>query len=174
MAVSAELSAIDFTDLGNFANGFPHELFAIHRRVAPVFWHEPTEHTPDGEGFWPVASYAETFEVRTATRSAMLGGQRIVPGQKVLVWEGSANRDGKVFDRPDEFDISRKPNPHLGFGHGVHFCLGAHLARLELRVLFEELLARFDDVRVVAPVEWTRSNRHTGIRHLVVELRGAS
>ena len=71
----------------------------------------------------------------------------------------------------DEFDVSRKPNPHLGFGQGVHYCLGANLARLELRVLFEELLSRFGGVQVVRPVEWTRSNRHTGIRHLVVELR---
>jgi cytochrome P450 len=75
-----------------------------------------------------------------------------------------------VFDRADEFDIARKPNPHLGFGQGVHYCLGANLARLELRVLFEELLTRFATVRVVQPPEWTRSNRHTGIRHLVVEL----
>jgi len=88
----------------------------------------------------------------------------------VQVWEGSANRDATVFDRADEFDIARKPNPHLGFGQGVHYCLGANLARLELRVLFEELLSRFSGVRLVQPVEWTRSNRHTGIRHLVVEL----
>jgi cytochrome P450 len=110
---------------------------------------------------------------RTATCAVTLGGQSIVAGQKVLVWEGSANRDTKVFDRPDEFDITRKPNPHLGFGQGLHYCLGANLARLELRVLFEELLPRFQNVRVVAPVEWARSNRHTGIRHLVVELRNA-
>ena len=406
-----DLAAIDVTDLDNFADGFPHDLFDIHRREAPVFWHEPTEHTPDGEGFWSVATYAETLEVlrdpatfssvtggarpyggtllqdlaiagqvlnmmddprhgqirrlvssgltprmltrveddlrlrarglldgispgvpfdfvvdvaaelpmqmicillgvpecerhwlfeaiepsfdfggsrkaaitrlsieetgsrmynygqeliaskraepsddmlsvvanatvddpdasslsdaelylffnllfsagaettrnavaggllalaehpdqlsalrsdlallptaieemvrwtspspskrRTATRSASLGGQQIENGQKVLVWEGSASRDPLVFDHPDTFDIARKPNPHLGFGQGVHYCLGANLARLELRVLFEELLDRFEEVRVVRPVEWTRSNRHTGIRHLVVEL----
>ena len=94
----------------------------------------------------------------------------IEAGQKVQVWEGSANRDADVFDRADDFDIARKPNPHLGFGQGVHYCLGANLARLELRVLYEELLSRFGEVRVVRPVEWTRSNRHTGIRHLVVEL----
>lgn len=86
MRLAGALSAIDFTDLDNFADGFPHHLFAIHRREAPVFWHEPTEHTPDGVGFWSVA----------------------------------------------------------GFG----------------------------DIAVVAPVEWARSNRHTGIRHLVVELCG--
>jgi len=108
---------------------------------------------------------------RTATRPVTLGGVSIDAGQKVQVWEGSANRDACVFDRADEFDIARKPNPHLGFGQGVHYCLGANLARLELRVLFEELLTRFGAVRVVRDVEWTRSNRHTGIRHLVVELR---
>ncbi|MGA8328825.1 MAG: cytochrome P450, partial [Mycobacterium sp.] len=106
---------------------------------------------------------------RTATRDVMLGGQSISAGQKVQIWEGSANRDADVFDRADEFVVNRKPNPHLGFGQGVHYCLGANLARLELRVLFEELLSRFHTVQVVSDVEWTRSNRHTGIRHLVVE-----
>ncbi|MCV7171801.1 cytochrome P450 [Mycobacterium manitobense] len=401
------LADIDLTDLDNFADGFPHHLFAVHRREAPVYWHEPTEHTPDGEGFWSVATHAETLAVlrdpavyssvtggdrpyggtllqdlavagqvlnmmddprhaqirrlvssgltprmirlveddlrararglldavvsgrpfdfvvdvaaelpmqmicillgvpeserhwlfeaiepqfdfgrartaevgqltaedagtrmytygmeliaakraeptddmlsvvanaaldeglsdlelylffsllfsagaettrnavaggllalaehpaqlaalradpsllpsaveemvrwtspspskrRTATRAVELGGCAIEAGQKVQVWEGSANRDDAAFTDPDTFDITRKPNPHLGFGYGVHYCLGANLARLELRVLFEELLRRFAGVRVAEPVEWTRSNRHTGIRHLVVEL----
>jgi cytochrome P450 len=410
MTLAGALSQVDFTDLDNFANGFPHELFAVHRREAPVYWHSPTEHTPDGEGFWSVASYAETLAVlkdpvtfssvtgggrpfggtllqdlsiagqvlnmmddprhtqirrlvssgltprmisaveddlrartrrlldavvpgepfdfvmdvaaelpmqmicillgvpeserhwlfeaiepqfdfggsrkaalsqlsaeeagsrmytygleliaskraqptddmlsvvasaaladdvpamsdlelylffsllfsagaettrnavaggllalashpeqlrelredldtlptaveemvrwtspspskrRTATRDVTVGGASIAAGQKVQIWEGSANRDASVFDDADEFDIVRKPNPHLGFGQGVHYCLGANLARLELRVLFEELLSRFGTVQVVRDVEWTRSNRHTGIRHLVVEL----
>jgi len=418
VTLAGALSGIDFTDLDNFANGFPHELFAVHRREAPVYWHEPTDNTPDGEGFWSVATHAETLEVlrdpvtyssvtggkrsfggtllqdlaiagqvlnmmddprhsqirrlvssgltprmirlveddlraracrlldavapgepfdfvvdiaaelpmqmicillgvpeserhwlfeaiepqfdfggsrkaslsqlsvqeagsrmyaygqeliaskraeptddmlsvvanatvddpnrdaasalsdlelylffsllfsagaettrnavaggllaladhpgqfqalradldmlptaveemvrwaspspskrRTATRDVTLGGQSIDAGQKVQIWEGSANRDSCVFDRADEFDIARKPNPHLGFGQGVHYCLGANLARLELRVLFEELLLRFATARVVEPVEWTRSNRHTGIRHLVVAMRGDS
>jgi cytochrome P450 len=415
VTLAGALSGIDFTDLDNFANGFPHELFAVHRREASVYWHEPTDNTPDGEGFWSVATYAETLAVlkdpvtfssvtggrrpfggtllqdlaisgqvlnmmddprhsqirrlvssgltprmiglveddlrararrlldavvpgepfdflvdiaaelpmqmicillgvpeserhwlfeaiepqfdfggsrkaslsqlsveeagtrmyayshqliaskrakptddmlsvvanarldgpnerdaalalsdlelylffsllfsagaettrnavaggllaladhpeqlrslrsdfamlptaveemvrwtspspskrRTATRDVMLGGQSIQAGQKVQIWEGSANRDASVFESADEFDIARKPNPHLGFGQGVHYCLGANLARLELRVLFEELLRRFSAVRVGRPVEWARSNRHTGIRHLVVEL----
>ncbi len=411
MTLAGALSGIDFTELDNVANGFPHELFAVHRREAPVYWHEPTDNTPDAEGFWSVATYAETLAVlkdpatyssvtggrrpfggtllqdlaiagqvlnmmddprhsqvrrlvssgltprmirrveddlrararrlldavvpgepfdflveiaaelpmqmicillgvpeserhwlfeaiepqfdfggsrkaslsqlsveeagsrmyaygqeliaskraeptddmlsvvanatvdelkgpaptdlevylffsllfsagaettrnavaggllalaehpeqlhllrtdldllltaveemvrwtspspskrRTATCDVTLGGQSIGAGQKVQIWEGSANRDANVFDRADEFDITRKPNPHLGFGQGVHYCLGANLARLELRVLFEELLSRFSVVRVVRPVEWARSNRHTGIRHLVVEL----
>jgi cytochrome P450 len=415
VTLAGALSGIDFTDLDNFANGFPHELFAVHRREAPVYWHEPTDNTPDGEGFWSVSTYAETLAVlkdpvtfssvtggerpfggtllqdlaiagqvlnmmddprhsqirrlvssgltprmiglveddlrararrlldavvpgepfdflvdiaaelpmqmicillgvpeserhwlfqaiepqfdfggsrkaslsqlsvsdqtaeagsrmyaygreliaskrekptddmlsvvanatvddaqapalsdielylffsllfsagaettrnavaggllaladhpeqlralrsdfavlptaveemvrwtspspskrRTATRDVTLGGQSIQAGQKVQIWEASANRDAGVFDRSDEFDIARKPNPHLGFGQGVHYCLGANLARLELRVLFEELLTHFSAVRVARPVEWTRSNRHTGIRHLIVEL----
>jgi cytochrome P450 len=415
VTLAGAVSRIDFTDLDNFANGFPHDLFAVHRREAPVYWHEPTDNTPDGEGFWSVATYAETLAVlkdpvtfssvtggerpfggtllqdlsiagqvlnmmddprhsqirrlvssaltprmirrveddlrgrarrlldavvpgepfdflvdiaaelpmqmicillgvpeserhwlfeaiepqfdfggsrkaalsqlsvserdtaagsrmyaygqeliaskranptddmlsvvanatvddadapalsdlelylffsllfsagaettrnavaggllalaenpaqllalrrdlgmlptaveemvrwtspspskrRTATRDVTLGGQPVQAAQKVQVWEGSANRDSDVFERADEFDIARKPNPHLGFGQCVHYCLGANLARLELRVLFEELLTRFSGVRVVRPVEWTRSNRHTGIRHLVVEV----
>jgi cytochrome P450 len=108
---------------------------------------------------------------RTATRTVELGGRRIEPGHKVQIWEGSANRDESAFPDAATFDVTRKPNPHLGFGQGVHYCLGANLARLELRVLFEELLDRFTTVRLVEPAEWTRSNRHTGIRHLVVEVR---
>ena len=408
-SVAGGVAEIDFTDLDNFANGFPHALFAVHRREAPVYWHEPTANTPDGEGFWSVATHAETLAVfrdpityssvtggsrpfggtllqdlsiagqvlnmmddprhshirrlvssgltprmiarveddlrsrarrlvdevtpgepfdflvdvaaelpmqmicillgvpeserhwlfeaiepqfdfggsrkasvgqltpeeagsrmytygqeliaskraeptddmlsvvanatvedeslsdlelylffsllfsagaettrnsvaggllalienpdqmnalradlghlptaieemvrwsspspskrRTATRDVELAGCQIGAGQKVQIWEGSANRDELVFADADTFDITRKPNPHLGFGQGVHYCLGANLARLELRVLYEELLTRFGSARLVKPVEWTRSNRHTGIRHLVVELR---
>ncbi len=390
--------ATDFTDLDNFAAGFPHDLFAVHRREAPVYWHEPTEHTPDDEGFWSVATYAECAAVlrnpasfssvtggarpfggtlledlpiagqvlnmmddprhaqvrrlvsagltprmirrveddlrsrarrlldavvpgepfdflvdvaaelpmqmicillgvpdserhwlteaiepqfdlgrppsaddrarmyaygmeliaakraeptddmlsvvandsdcaladlelylffsllfsagaettrnavaggllaliehpsqlhllrespallptaieemvrwtspspskrRTATRDVFLGGCQVRAGQKVQIWEGSANRDSAVFADPEIFDVTRKPNAHLGFGQGVHYCLGANLARLELRVLFEELLGRFSSAELMEPVEWTRSNRHTGIRHLIVAL----
>ena len=72
------LSEIDFTDLDNFANGFPHDLFEVHRREAPVYWHEPTENTPDGEGFWSVATYAETLAVLRdpETYSSVTGGSR--------------------------------------------------------------------------------------------------
>lgn len=107
---------------------------------------------------------------RTATRRAELGGQVVEAGQKVLVWEGSANRDEAVFPDAMTFDVRRDPNPHLAFGHGPHFCLGASLARLEIRVMFEELLSGFDlsTFALAAPVEWTRSNRHTGIRHMAL------
>jgi hypothetical protein len=74
--------------------------------------------------------------------------------------------DERHFTEPDAFRLGRDPNPHLTFGHGVHFCLGAHLARLELRVALEEVLALFDRYELAGPVEWTRSNRHSGIRLL--------
>jgi cytochrome P450 len=107
---------------------------------------------------------------RTATRSCELAGNEISAGEKVLIWEGSANRDETVFVDADRFDISRSPNPHLGFGRGVHFCLGASLARLEMRIFFEELFATFDDITAVQPPKWTRSNRHTGIRELILTM----
>jgi cytochrome P450 len=107
---------------------------------------------------------------RTATTATELGGHRVEPGEKVLIWEGSANRDERVFADSMSFDVTRDPNPHVGFGHGIHFCLGANLAKLEIRVLYEELLPAFTSIEQAGPVEWTRSNRHTGIRHLPVEV----
>jgi cytochrome P450 len=394
---SAALAGVDLTDLDAFADGFPHEVFAAHRREAPVWWHEPTAHTPDGRGFWSVATYAETLEVlrdadayssehggtiladspasglvlnmmddprhnrirrlvnkgltprmvallgddlarrtralvervvpgepvdfleavaaelpmqticsmlgvpeedrhklfgyvehifdlregrdaeraaaqkemfaygtaliaekrarptddmlslvvhaeladvepprlspvelqmffnllfaagaettrnaiaggvlaladhpdqyaalradpdglmagaveevlrwtspspskrRTATCEAVLGGARIAAGDKVLVWEGSANRDERAFARATRFDIRRDPHPHLAFGQGGHYRLGANLSRLETRTVLRELVGAFDSVARAGAVEWTRSNRHTGIRHL--------
>jgi cytochrome P450 len=108
---------------------------------------------------------------RTATTWSQLGGADIGPGQKVVVWEGSANRDARRFDEPDAFLVQRDPNPHLAFGHGVHFCLGAHLARLEIRVALEEVLQSVESFTLAAPPQWTRSNRHTGIRHLPLRLQ---
>jgi cytochrome P450 len=108
---------------------------------------------------------------RTATAATVLDSHTIQPGEKVVVWEGSANRDERVFTGSMSFDIRRDPNPHLGFGHGIHYCLGANLARLEIRVLYEELLPRFRSIEPAGPIEWTRSNRHTGIRHQPLVLR---
>ena len=107
---------------------------------------------------------------RTATERSELGGHTILPGQKVVVWEGSANRDPSHFVDPDRFLLARDPNPHLSFGHGVHFCLGAHLARLEIRVALEELLSTVRSFSLAGEPQWTRSNRHTGIRHLPLRL----
>jgi cytochrome P450 len=111
---------------------------------------------------------------RTATVPCELAGQRIAAGDKVVVWEGSANRDDKHFENADRFDVARDPNPHLSFGHGVHFCLGAHLARLEIRVSLEEMFRAVVSFRLAGAPEWTRSNRHTGIRHLPLVLEKAA
>ena len=86
------------------------------------------------------------YNRRTATRETEIGGQAIAAGDKVTLWWASANRDETVFDEPFRFDVRRDPNPHLTFGHGAHFCLGANLARLEMRLMLDALLDRFDAI----------------------------
>ena len=85
---------------------------------------------------------------RTVTETHDYKGHRLEAGQKVLMLYQSANRDEAVFERPDEFEIDRNPNPHLGFGIGTHFCLGANLARAEIKVVFTELFARLGDIHI--------------------------
>jgi cytochrome P450 family 142 subfamily A polypeptide 1 len=85
---------------------------------------------------------------RTATRDVELEGEVIREGQELLLLYPSANRDEAVFENPDTFDITRNPNPHMAFGFGAHFCLGNQLARLELRVMVERLLARLPDLHL--------------------------
>jgi cytochrome P450 len=105
---------------------------------------------------------------RTATDDCELGGQRIRAGDKVVVSFISANRDEAVFAAPGRFDIRRHPNPHLVFGHGPHFCLGAHLARTQMRALFEEVLARTSSLRAAGPPSYLRSNFQRGVKRLPV------
>jgi cholest-4-en-3-one 26-monooxygenase len=108
---------------------------------------------------------------RTAAEDTELRGKRIRKGDWVAVYYGSANRDEDVFNEPDRFDVGRDPNPHIAFGGGgPHFCLGASLARLELRVLFEELFSRFPEIAVTGKPEWNRSNFFRGFTHLPVSL----
>jgi cytochrome P450 len=108
---------------------------------------------------------------RTATVDTELRGRAIKAGDKVVIWFVSANYDGEQFADPYRFDIARTPNDHVTFGrHSPHLCLGAQLARLELKVLFEELLPRIADVAVAGPVDRLRSNFIAGIKHLPLEV----
>ena len=106
---------------------------------------------------------------RTARDDCELGGQAIKAGDKVVMWYGAANRDERAFPDADRFDVGRTPNDHVAFGAGgPHFCLGASLARLEARVLFEELLARLPDLEPTGPPRRLKSNFINGIMELPV------
>ncbi|MEO5874160.1 MAG: cytochrome P450 [Streptosporangiaceae bacterium] len=106
---------------------------------------------------------------RTATRDTSLGGKEIRAGDKVVMFYSSANRDEKVFDDPYVFDIARDPNPHVGFGGGgPHFCLGTHLARLNLSILFETIMDRMPDIEQAGEATLLRSNFVNGLTHLPV------
>ena len=115
---------------------------------------------------------------RTAAVDVELNGARIRAGDKVTLWYPSANRDEQVFRDPQAFDVGRAPNDHLAFGIGEHFCLGASLARLELTILFEELLRRLPDIALDGPPVRLRSNFVNGIKSMPVrftpEGRGAT
>jgi cytochrome P450 len=110
------------------------------------------------------------YKRRTTTRDTELGGKLIREGQKVTVWEMSANRDEAAFENPFRFDVGRDPNLHVGFGLGTHFCLGANLARLEIRVMFEEILDRFERFELMGPLAWTNNNRLLSLTELPVRL----
>lgn len=106
---------------------------------------------------------------RTVREPTELGGHELAPGDKVAIWYTSANRDAAQFPDPDRFDVGRQPNEHVAFGGGgPHFCLGAGLARLEARLLFEGLLERFPGLRPDGPVRRLRSNFINGIKSLPV------
>lgn len=110
------------------------------------------------------------YNRRTATRDVALCGETIRAGEKVTLWYPSANRDERVFADPFRFDVRRSPNPHLAFGHGVHHCLGASLARTEIAIVLEALLERKLRLALDGEIEWTRSNKHTGMRRMPVRV----
>lgn len=113
---------------------------------------------------------------RTATRDVEIAGQQVREGDRILLLYPSANRDEAVFDRPFDFDVERRPNDHVAFGaYGRHHCLGAPLARLELRVLFEELLSRLDDLELATDDELPsrRGNFVLGLESVPVRFRPA-
>jgi cytochrome P450 len=112
---------------------------------------------------------------RTATRDVELGGARIREGDKVVTWFTSANRDGAAFPDPYRFDVTRTPNDHVGYGGGgAHFCLGANLARREIKVMFEELFRRIPDIRIVGQPDMLFSGFIHGIKRMRAEWTAAS
>ncbi len=107
---------------------------------------------------------------RTATRDTEIGGQKIAAGQKVVLFYSSGNRDDSVFGDPFRFDVRRTPNEHVGFGGpGPHYCLGAHLARREITIMFRELFTRLPDLEVVGEPDRLVSNFIHGIKHMRCE-----
>lgn len=107
---------------------------------------------------------------RTATKDVEINGKKIKEGDKVVVWYISANRDEDMFPSPHTFDGARSPNEHIAFGGGgPHFCLGANLARLEIRVMFEEVLKRIPDMELTAEPARLRSNFINGLKHMPVK-----
>jgi len=100
-----------------------------------------------------------------------LRGQKIRAGESMCLFYPSANRDEDVFDAPFEFRIDRNPNRHLAFGIGEHFCLGANLARLELRILFRQLAERLEEAEVTGRVERLRSSFLGGVKHVPIRYR---
>lgn len=107
---------------------------------------------------------------RTATEDTVLCGQQIYQGQKVVMCYASANRDEDVFDDPDVFNVCRNPNEHLSFGHGPHFCLGAGLARMEIRAIFQEILRRKVRVELRGDIRRARSNFQNRIKKMPVSM----
>jgi cytochrome P450 len=128
----------------DFERNIPGAVEEIVRYASPVIWMR-----------------------RTATRDTEINGNAFRAGDKVVLYYWSANRDETVFDRPDVFDITRDPNPHVGFGGpGPHFCLGAHLARREITVMFRELFTRAPGIRATGEPDRLLSNFINGIKHL--------
>ena len=109
---------------------------------------------------------------RTATRDVQFAGKLIRRGDKVVTWFTSGNRDEDQFDEPQRFDVTRSPNPHMAFGPGgIHHCMGAHLARMEIRIAFEELLARAKSIELTGPPERLRSNFFNGVKRMPVRVQ---
>jgi cholest-4-en-3-one 26-monooxygenase len=106
---------------------------------------------------------------RTATRDHEFHGQQIKENDKVVMFYTSANRDEAIFDKPEIFDITRTPNDHIAFGVGQHSCLGLNLARLEIRIIFEEIMKRMPDVELDGKVRRLRSNFINGYKEIPVK-----
>jgi cytochrome P450 len=109
---------------------------------------------------------------RTTKEATRLGEKEIAAGDKVVMYYGAANRDPEAFEDPEHFDVTRRPNDHVAFGGGgPHFCLGAHIARIEIEELLREVLARMDGMELTGDPVWLESNFISGLKHLPVRFR---
>lgn len=111
------------------------------------------------------------YNRRSVTKEVELGGQHLAPGDKVTLWWTAADFDPEVFDDPATFDVRRDPNPHLAFGYRTHFCLGANLARMEIRIMLQEVLGRFCDFAFEGPIRRVRTNKHAGVCSMPLSFR---
>ncbi len=145
----------------------PFPMYRYMREPNPVF-RDPTS------GIWQVLRYRSPvqFLARIAIVDTIVGGQQVKAGELVTANLGSANRDEAQFVNPEVFDMRRNPNRHIAFGHGIHFCLGASLARLEARVALSILLQRLSDIQLAnsAPLELV-SRGFYGVKHFPVTFR---
>jgi cytochrome P450 len=108
---------------------------------------------------------------RTADKDAVVRGQNIRAGDSLLLSYPSANRDDEIYSNPFDFRIDRTPNRHLAFGYGVHLCLGQHFAKMEMRLLFSELLDRISDLSLAGSPEWMHANFVGGLKRLPISYR---
>jgi cholest-4-en-3-one 26-monooxygenase len=149
-----------------------HGLHELMRRPDQMQWlRERADNIPPtvAQEFVRITTPFLNF-VRTATEDVTFHGQEIKEGELVGLLFGSANFDPTVFDNPDQLDVSRNPNPHMGFGRGPHACLGKHVAALEVKVLFEELLQRTKDIQPAGDVSYMRDSFTRGVYDLPVTL----
>ncbi|GAB2819058.1 cytochrome P450 [Actinoallomurus bryophytorum] len=150
-------------------NGLPGGMFALLKNPDQLARLRADRSLLDGAveemlRWWtPVMNFR-----RTATADTVVGNVPVRKGEKVVVWFSSANRDEEVFDRPTRFDVGRTENDHLTFGHGPHFCLGAHLARLQMRAMFGAVLDRLHHIELAGEPIRLRSNFQNGIKRLPI------
>jgi cytochrome P450 len=166
------LLAVAGNDTTRTAATIGQMLLAEHPDQRAIWQADPDAVTPSAVEEIVRAASPVTFMRRTVTRDLTLSGHDFVEGDKLVLFYGAANRDPRVFEDPEGFDVRRDPNPHVGFGGpGPHFCLGAHLARRELSVLFRQLFARLPDLEVVGdavPLQALGIPLVGGIKHLPV------
>ncbi|MFJ6263061.1 cytochrome P450 [Rhodococcus erythropolis] len=110
---------------------------------------------------------------RVVSRDFEFRGRQLKEGDHVMLLYPSANRDEKVFDNADTFDITRRPNKHIAFGHGPHMCIGQHVAKLEMRILFEELLPRISKIEITGEPKYVAANFLSGLKSLPVRITKA-